>query len=46
MIDEKLRSRLCTYIKRLVIDTNNTVIKNLENNSNSVNAAEQNFNNF
>ena len=45
MTDEKLRSWLWTYIEQLVIDTNNTVIKNSEN-SNSVNAAEQNVNFF
>ena len=46
MTDVRLRSGFWKCIKLLVIDTNKTVIKNSENDSNGVNTAEQNFNNF
>ena len=41
-----LGSRFWKYTERLVTDTNNRVTKNSENNSNIVNTAEQNSNNF
>ena len=46
MNDERIRSCLWAYNERLVIVTNTTVINNSENDSNSVNAAEKNFNDF
>ena len=41
MTDEKLQSWLWTNIERMEYITNNTVIKNSENESNGVNSAEQ-----
>ena len=41
MTDEKLQSWLWTNIEWLEYITNNTVIKNSENESNRVNSAEQ-----
>ena len=41
MTDEKLQSWIWTNIERMEYITNNTVIKNSENESNGVNSAKQ-----